>query len=226
MNETEKAVRSDIKPGATLPQLERILRLLSNALRRTIDGDPNAETPQDKRDTDEINRSYVAEAKELLTDLAKHDSATFTRHQNPPGWQAANVELAAEEERGGNHPTPGTRGATGQPPRRGAPSQVHRRKQMPAHLAGRIEGGGDGPGQIQRQSQVMTVETYNGVNIYYVRQEGTGAGVTYNVGTWNGHIYERGLKTRAEAIAYIDELSVGVDADFIKALLAKDVLPE
>jgi hypothetical protein len=55
-----------------------------------------------------------------------------------------------------------------------------------------------------------------------VRQEGIGGGVTYDVGTLNGQmIYERGLKTRAEAIAYIDEISVEVDAEFIKALLAK-----
>ena len=62
-----------------------------------------------------------------------------------------------------------------------------------------------------------------------MRQEGTGGGggVTYDVGTLNGRIiYKRGLKTRAEAIAYIDEISVEVDAEFIKALLAKDVLPE
>jgi Aldo/keto reductase family len=57
-------------------------------------------------------------------------------------------------------------------------------------------------------------------------REGTGGGVTYDVGTLNGqNICKRGLKTRAEAIAYIDEVSVEVDAEFIKALLAKDVLP-
>jgi hypothetical protein len=73
----------------------------------------------------------------------------------------------------------------------------------------------------------MTVETYNGVNICCVRQETTGA-VTYDVGTSNGQIiYKRGLKTRAEAIAYIDqEINVEVNEEFIKALLAKDVLPE
>ena len=63
----------------------------------------------------------------------------------------------------------------------------------------------------------MTVETYNGMNIYCVRQEG--GGVTYDVGTSNGRaIYQRGFKTRAEAIAYIDELT---HPDFIKNLLAE-----
>jgi hypothetical protein len=81
------------------PALATLINVVRpDALRRTIDGDPNAETPQDKLDTDEINRGYVAEAKELLADLAKHDSATFTRHQNLPGWQATNVELAAEKD--------------------------------------------------------------------------------------------------------------------------------
>jgi hypothetical protein len=53
----------------------------------------------------------------------------------------------------------------------------------------------------------MTVELYKGINIYCVRQEGTGGGggVTYDVGTLNGQIiYKRGLKTRAEAASRRD----------------------
>jgi hypothetical protein len=67
----------------------------------------------------------------------------------------------------------------------------------------------------------MTIEPYKGANIYYVRQEGTGGGVTYDVGTQYGHIYQRGFKARAEAIAYIDEtISPEVNgAELIKALL-------
>jgi hypothetical protein len=63
-----------------LGDLERILRLLSNALRRFVDGDDsNSQTLQDQIDSIEINREYVTQAKELLSDLAKVDSATFVR---------------------------------------------------------------------------------------------------------------------------------------------------
>jgi hypothetical protein len=46
MNETEKDVRSDIKPGASLPQLERILRLLSMPCGAPSTGIP---TPKPRR---------------------------------------------------------------------------------------------------------------------------------------------------------------------------------
>jgi hypothetical protein len=47
-----------------LAELERILRLLSNGLRRTIDGDPNA-------DEVECSPRWLTEAKEAVTDLDK-----------------------------------------------------------------------------------------------------------------------------------------------------------
>jgi hypothetical protein len=56
-----------------MADLERILHLLSNALRRSNEAQ-KAET-QDDLDTIEINREYITQARELSSDLAKHDCA-------------------------------------------------------------------------------------------------------------------------------------------------------
>ena len=58
-----------------LAELERILRLLAKALRRANLSHDMPLTEDDVK----TNAGYIAEAKELLSDLAKQDAATFTR---------------------------------------------------------------------------------------------------------------------------------------------------
>jgi hypothetical protein len=52
----------------------------------------------------------------------------------------------------------------------------------------------------------MTAEQYKGYNIIYVRQEGTGGRLTYDVSTPDGKVLKRRFRARADAMSFIGAL--------------------